>query len=113
MAQMKPSQLPDSEAEDPRQEFRDYCIGGVLAVALTLAAFALVASQLLAAPATLIVITVLAAVQVGVHFRYFLHIDLRQSHQDELQLILFTGLILLLMVGGTIWILWNLHFRMM
>lgn len=113
MAELKPGQLPESEAEDPRREFREYCIGGVLAVVLTLAAFGLVVSDLLDTPGTLIAIAVLAAVQVVVHFRCFLHIDLRRSHRDELQLILFTGLILLLMFGGTIWILWILHFRMM
>ena len=109
---MNHSDLPDSEAENPRQEYRDYCIGGVLALLLTLAAFGLVASDWLAPPTCLIVITVLAAVQIVVHFRCFLHIDLRRSHRDELQLILFTGLILFLMAGGTIWILWNLHLRM-
>lgn len=105
-------QLPDSEAEDPRREFREYCIGGSLALLLTVAAFALVASHWLDQLACLGVISGLALVQMLVHFRYFLHIDLRRSHRDELQLILFTGLILLLMTGGTIWILWNLHSRM-
>lgn len=110
--QIEHSDLPDSEAEDPRQEYRDYCIGGVLALLLTGAAFGIVASGWLTTPTCLIVITILGAIQVIVHFRYFLHIDLHRSHRDELQLILFTGLILLLMAGGTIWILWNLHLRM-
>ncbi|KKN09924.1 hypothetical protein LCGC14_1041720 [marine sediment metagenome] len=110
--EMEPDQLPDSEAEDPRQEFREYCIGGILAVLLTLAAFGLVASHWLDTLGCLMVLTLLAVVQVLVHFRYFLHIDLRRSHRDELQLILFTGLILFLMAGGTIWILWNLNSRM-
>jgi cytochrome o ubiquinol oxidase operon protein cyoD len=54
----------------------------------------------------------LAVAQIVVHFRYFLHIGWH-SHRDDLQLVLFTGLILFLMVGGTIWILFNLHERMM
>lgn len=109
---MPPNDLPESEAEDPRKELREYCIGGALAVLLTLLAFAFVYWHVLASWPLLIVITVLAVAQVVVHFRFFLHIDLYQSHRDELQLILFTGLILLLMVVGTLWILWNLHFRM-
>lgn len=107
-----PVQLPESEAEDPRRELREYCIGGVLAVVLTLAAFGLVAFDLLEPLPRLVALGILALVQMLVHFRYFLHIDLRRSHRDELQLILFTGLILVLMGGGTIWILWNLYFRM-
>lgn len=109
---MDRSQLPDSEAENPRQEYREYCIGGALALVLTLAAFGVVAAEWFAPLTRLILITVLAVLQVVAHFRYFLHIDLRRSHRDELQLILFTALILFLMAGGTIWILWNLHFRM-
>ncbi|WP_051234924.1 cytochrome o ubiquinol oxidase subunit IV [Marinimicrobium agarilyticum] len=104
--------LPESEAGDPRREFREYCIGGALALLLTCLAFALVASQWLGTTACLITLSGLALAQMLVQFRYFLHIDIHRSHRDELQLILFTGLIILLMVGGTIWILWNLHSRM-
>ncbi|MGC3872480.1 cytochrome o ubiquinol oxidase subunit IV [Halomonas sp. GXIMD04776] len=105
--------LPESEAEDPQREFRDYCIGGVLALILTALAFGAVAWSVFGSWQRLIALTLLAGLQVVVHFRYFLHIDLYKSHRDELQLILFTSLILFLMAGGTIWILWNLHFRML
>ncbi len=54
-----------------------------------------------------------ALVQVVVHFRFFLHIGWERSTRDDLQLILFTTLIILLMAGGTIWIMGNLHARMM
>ncbi|WP_048307386.1 cytochrome o ubiquinol oxidase subunit IV [Halomonas sp. PR-M31] len=105
--------LPISEDETLKGEFRDYCIGGVLALLLTMLAFALVAWNIFESWNRLISLSLLAIIQVIVHFRYFLHIDLRKSHRDELQLILFTGLILFLMAGGTVWILWNLHFRML
>jgi len=61
----------------------------------------------------LAVLGFLALVQVVVHLRFFLHIDLGKSHRDDLMLILFTSLILLLIVAGTLWILWDLHARMM
>lgn len=109
---MRPTQLPESEAEDPGREFREYCIGGILALVLTLAAFGLVATHWFDRMASLGIVAAMALVQMLVHFRYFLHIDLRRSHRDELQLILFTALIILLMAGGTLWILWNLHARM-
>lgn len=108
----EPEPLPDSEADDPRREFRDYCIGGILALLLTLTAFGIIAFNALDRMTSILVVSVLALVQMLVHFRYFLHIDLRRSHRDELQLILFTFLIILLMTGGTLWILWNLHSRM-
>ncbi|MFD2031841.1 cytochrome o ubiquinol/quinol oxidase subunit IV [Ancylobacter dichloromethanicus] len=52
-------------------------------------------------------------IQAVVHLRYFLHIDLQRSHRDDLLLILFTVLILIIMVSGTIWILYDQHIRMM
>jgi cytochrome o ubiquinol oxidase operon protein cyoD len=48
-----------------------------------------------------------------VHFRRFLHIDLKRSARADLQLILFASLIVALMVGGTLVILRNLRTRMM
>ena len=55
----------------------------------------------------------LALLQIVAHFRYFLHIDLQKSHRDDLQLILFTGLIIGLMVAGSLWIIFNQNQRMM
>jgi GH15 family glucan-1,4-alpha-glucosidase len=48
-----------------------------------------------------------------VHFRFFLHISLRKSARDDLQLMLFSALIVILMVSGTLIILFNLRARMM
>ncbi len=55
----------------------------------------------------------LALVQAVVHFRCFLHIDLSARPRDDLQLILFSTLIIALMVGGTLVVLFNLRMRMM
>ncbi len=48
-----------------------------------------------------------------VHFRFFLHITFGKSTREDLQLILFSALILTLMVSGTLVILFNLRARMM
>ena len=47
-----------------------------------------------------------------VHFRCFLHISLKRSSRHDLQLILFSALIIVLMVSGALVILFNLHQRM-
>ena len=44
---------------------------------------------------------------------FLLHIRLRKSARDDLQLILFSALIMILMVSGTLVILFNLRARMM
>ncbi|RYY09384.1 MAG: cytochrome-c oxidase, partial [Alphaproteobacteria bacterium] len=48
-----------------------------------------------------------------VQFRCFLHINLKRSSRHDLQLILFSTLIIALMVSGTLVILFNLRGRMM
>jgi cytochrome o ubiquinol oxidase subunit IV len=48
-----------------------------------------------------------------VHFRFFLRVNLSRSSRDNLWLILFSGLIIALMVSGTLVILFNLRQRMM
>ena len=62
---------------------------------------------------TLAIVLGLALVQMVVHFRFFLHISLRKSSRDDLQLILFSTLIVILMVSGTLVVLFNLRARMM
>lgn len=96
-----------------RRELRDYVMGLLLALLLSGAAFALVAWAAWPAATVLAVIAGLAVLQVLAHFRFFLHIDLRKSHRDDLQLILFTALIIALMVGSSLWIIFNQNQRMM
>lgn len=103
--------------DDYRRELRSYMIGLGLAVVLSALAFGAVALAegvpgAISRPAVLWTIGLTAVVQIVVHFRYFLHIDLTRSKRDDLQLILFSALIVLLMVAGTLWILGDLSGRM-
>lgn len=96
-----------------REDLRDYLVGLVLALVLTAVPFGLVYTHAMLKPSLLIVIGALALVQGVVHFRYFLHVRPGHGTTDELLLILFTAVILIMMAGGTVWILGNLHARMM
>jgi cytochrome o ubiquinol oxidase operon protein cyoD len=58
-----------------------------------------------------LVIGAFALVQMLVHFRFFLHIGFRQNRED-LQLLLFSALLLTIMVAGTVWIMASLAQRM-
>ncbi len=97
--------------QEKRRELRSYVPGFVAAAGLTTLAFLVVAVGMTST--AYLVIGAAALAQVVVHFRFFLHIGLQRSTRDDLQLILFTTLIITLMAGGTIWILGNLHHRMM
>lgn len=96
-----------------REDLRNYIVGLILAVILTAVPFGLVYSHAMPKSSLLITIGALALIQGVVHFRYFLHIRPGHGTTDELLLILFTALILIMMAGGTVWILGNLHARMM
>lgn len=98
---------------DKRRDILGYVIGYVLALALTGAAFAAVRWPSFATTTTLAIVFGLALVQAAVHFRFFLHVSLARSRREDLQLILFSTLIVILMVSGTLVILLNLRGRMM
>ena len=94
-----------------RKDLRSYVWGVGLALLLTLVPFALLHWAAMARLPLLIVIGALALVQMIVHFRFFLHITFSQKRED-LQLILFSTLLLIIMVGGTLWIMGSLALRM-
>ena len=92
---------------------RSYVAGFILAVALTLFAFGLVMSRALPLPATLGCIFAAATLQILVHLRYFLHLDASSAQRWNLAAILMTALIILIVVGGSVWIMISLHRRTM
>lgn len=100
-------------AAEAQRELRSYAWGLGLAVVLTGAAFGIAVFKLVPSAMLLPAVGLLALVQIAVHFRFFLHIDLSRSKREDLQLILFSGLLILIMVGGSLWIMSNLDQRMM
>ncbi|MEH6952952.1 cytochrome C oxidase subunit IV family protein (plasmid) [Nitrobacter sp. NHB1] len=98
--------------QEEREEFLSYVWGISLALLLTVEPFALIYwfPGIPRFP-LLLFIGVLALVQILVHFRFFLHIGFKQKRED-LQLLLFSALLLTIMVAGTIWIMASLAQRM-
>jgi len=88
-------------------------VGVVLALVLTAVPFGLVAARTLRPIQTFVVIGVAAIAQVVVHLRYFLHLDLKPSSQNKLIALCFAAVVLLILVGGTLWIMFDLNYRMM
>jgi len=96
-----------------RNETLSLVLGYGLALLLTLVAFGLVVFHVLTGRQAFYTVLGLGLAQMLVHFRFFLHIDLKRSARADLQLILFSTLVIALMVGGTLVVLFNLHGRMM
>ena len=94
-------------------DLRMYVTGFIAAIVLTALSFLTVIVKPFGPYGLFASLAVLAVLQIIVHFRFFLHIDLSRQKREDLQLILFTGLIIAIMIGGTVWILGNLMTRMM
>jgi cytochrome o ubiquinol oxidase operon protein cyoD len=94
-------------------ERRSAIIGFTLALALTLGAFGIVGAGRGSPLVLFAAVAVLGVLQIVVHLRFFLHLDFSRSRREDLQLILFASLLIILMVVGGIWILWSLQVRMM
>lgn len=93
------------------RELRGYLWGYGLAILLTLAPFGVVNWKALPQHGLFLAVGACALAQVIVHFRFFLHIDPPRQNVDDLHLILFSGLLLFFMIGGTVWILSSLAVR--
>jgi cytochrome o ubiquinol oxidase operon protein cyoD len=92
---------------------KPYLIGLVLALILTAIPFGLVATGTLPHGTVLVIIAVFAVIQILVHLRFFLHIGLSSTPGENLVAMAFAAVILFLMVGGSLWIMFDLYWRMM
>ncbi|MBW4092042.1 MAG: cytochrome o ubiquinol oxidase subunit IV [Proteobacteria bacterium] len=90
-----------------------YVTGFALAVILTLIPFILVMSGALTGPSTMVVIFAAAIVQILVHLHYFLHLDSSSGQRWNMLAFLFTVVVIVMVVGGSVWIMYNLRGRTM
>lgn len=95
-----------------RHGLGSYLIGFVLAVILTVIPFYLVYTHALPAPRIVLVIAVAAVLQILVHLHFFLHIDFTTTPKENLLALAFTAILLFLMIGGSFWVMLDLHQRM-
>ncbi len=107
------SQVPIDSTGASRGRLKSYLTGFRLSLILTAIPFALVMSGTWSAPAALAGIFSAGLVQILVHLHYFLHLDTSSSARWNVVAIIFTFLIMVLFVGGTLWIMWTLNYRMM
>jgi cytochrome o ubiquinol oxidase operon protein cyoD len=58
------------------------------------------------------VIAAAAVLQILVHLRFFLHLSFTTTPKENLLALAFTAVLLCIMVGGSLWIMIDLHTRM-
>ena len=92
--------------------FLSYTAGFTLALVLTVTSFALVISGIISRPATMAGIFVTAVAQMLVHLHFFLHMGRSSASRWNMLVLAFASILLCLFIGGSIWVLYNLHYRM-
>ena len=103
----------DAHAGNDHGSKRSYLTGFLLSVVLTAIPFWLVMSGVLPGPVTAILVVLLALVQIGVHTFYFLHVNTRSEGGWTLLAFVFTAILVVIVIAGSLWIMYHLHGNMM
>jgi cytochrome o ubiquinol oxidase operon protein cyoD len=116
-------QTPDSSGHDPHDvgghdaahgTLSGYLIGFALAVALTAIPFWLVMGHVFAdARMTAVAVMGLAVVQVLVHMIYFLHMNTRSEGGWTMLALIFTLVLVVITLSGSLWVMYHLNANMM
>jgi cytochrome o ubiquinol oxidase operon protein cyoD len=105
---------PDVEAEGVHATIGGYLTGFVLAVILTAIPFWLVMGKVIASPGwTTTLILALGAVQIVVHMIYFLHMTPKSESGWSLMGLVFTTVLVVITLSGSLWIMFHLRDNMM
>lgn len=90
-----------------------YVTGFVLSLLFTIIAFALVGRDSLPAAYLYVIITVLAIAQLFAQSICFLRLNRSKEGMQDLMPFIFALLVVLVIVAGSVWIMWNLNYNMM
>ena len=103
----------DAEGEGVAQQVGVYLVGLALAAGLTITSFFVAGTDLVWAPSIPVALVVLAIAQMGVHLVFFLHITTGPDNTNNVMALAFGLLIVILVIGGSLWIMANLNHNMM
>lgn len=101
------------DAPGSHGSLKDYSIGFILSVILTAIPFWLVMAKVLPPATTGYVLLAFAAVQVVVHMIYFLHMNSTNEHGWSMMATIFTVIVLVIMMAGSIWVMYHMNANMM
>jgi cytochrome o ubiquinol oxidase operon protein cyoD len=107
---------PGDEALDGggfAQRILGYLTGLGLAILLTATSFFVAGTNLVWEPSIPVALVVLAIAQMGVHLVFFLHITTGPDNTNNVLALAFGVLIVVLLMGGSLWIMVNLNHNMM
>lgn len=98
----------------PHVSAREYLTGFVLSLVLTAIPFALVMGKgMHNSTALAVVLLAFAAVQIVVHMVYFLHMNARSEGGWNLLALVFTAVLVIIVLSGSLWVMHHLDTNMM
>jgi cytochrome o ubiquinol oxidase subunit IV len=103
----------EAQGESVAQRVGVYLVGLALAAVLTATSFFVAGTDLVWAPSIPVALVVLAIAQMGVHLVFFLHITTGPDNTNNVMALAFGVLIVILVIGGSLWIMANLNHNMM
>jgi cytochrome o ubiquinol oxidase subunit IV len=92
---------------------RSYTIGFVLSLVLTVLSFGTVMSGFASPSKMLTGIVLFAVAQLLVQLVLFLHLGTSPDQRSNVAIFLFTGLIIFIVVAGSLWVMHNANVNMM
>jgi cytochrome o ubiquinol oxidase operon protein cyoD len=90
-----------------------YVVGLGLALLFTATSFFVAGTDMVWQPSIPVAIVVLAIAQMGIHLVFFLHITTGADNTNNVMALAFGVLIVVLVIGGSLWIMANLNHNMM
>jgi cytochrome o ubiquinol oxidase operon protein cyoD len=103
--------LPETEHGASHGNFGTYTLGFIFSILLTLMAYWVVTQGNQSSSLMVWEIVSLGVVQLLVQLVFFLHLDRESKPRWNLGIFLFAGLVVVILVGGTLWIMKNLDYH--
>jgi cytochrome o ubiquinol oxidase subunit IV len=100
-------------ADENAEAVGSYLVGLGLATLLTIVSFFISGTTLVWGPSIPVALVVLAIAQMGVHLVFFLNITTGPDNVNNVLALAFGVLIVLLLLGGSLWIMANMNHNMM
>jgi len=105
---------PHAGDDHSHGSYRSYVIGFILSVLLTAVPFWIVLGEVdVGVGLALAIIFGLGAVQMIVHVHYFLHVTVQVEEGWQFMSLIFTAMLLVIILAGSIWVMFHLHENMM
>ena len=94
--------------------YKSYLTGFALSVILTVIPFAVVMTGAVDSLALALgIIFIFGAAQILVHVYYFLHVTIKAEQGWQAMSLVFTAVLLVIVLAGSIWVMFHLHENMM